>query len=1163
MKFLPDAPFRSATSLYSLCVGVRPFFRAVLDFCPAFGQNTDDHTRCDPRPNSVVAFLLLIIQEEYIIMNYRYLTLFIVAILFTSAAAFAQTGKITGTVVDQNDEPLPGVNVIIDGSTIGTVTNVDGIFFILNVRPGIHTLRASFIGFTSVTVENIRVAIELTTEVNISMQEVTADLEEMIVFAEQPVIQRDIAASQRNIDAEEIQSGKYQNISQVLTSQVAFNDISSVEDRPEIRGSFFDESLYLVDGVNYNDPLTNQPHYRANLDAVEEVKVQTGGFSAEYGDVRSGVINVVTREGGERYTGSFNAQYSRAGFKHFGPGPFDFNSPLVEPFVNASMGAFEGGNSFFDGWNAVAASLPEGEAHAGAPMELYARYLWRHRSQDAINELKKLQQEGVVQFAEGLNPDDLVFHQTGVNPDYRISATLGGPVPFYRPVKFFFSYDRFQSEYAYRFPEASFRDQNFRGKLTTNLGRGKKLNVHGYYSSQKGGTGGQGPGIGGFVSSNPFSSTGSTNKFWYPDCAIPGTRTRQIYGSQWTHAISANTFYDVQVSHDRIDYGMELKYRNTAPIPGAGGVTSSSKTSGSGVDAGRIGTEAEAMQRAADGQEGWQNWRDWAMIRIGQHWYDEAPKGYGPVNWRDVTGEYRMESCNLRADETNSRGWDASGNFTSQVTRYSQIRAGLQFRMEDFDQYYEAIDPSVNSGNVWDSRADQMVSAIYLQNKLEFKGFVATIGSRLDILQTGDFPTVLEGCNLFENGDASQCKSAEQGGPWHPSTAPGTTTADVEGGRVLGIKETTAADDLGKSGKTHARLSPRVGVSHPISTVAKIFFNYGHFYQWPNALELYRLRMESHRGYRVVRLGNPVLNPERTIQYEIGYEQNLFNSMNLRMTGYYKNVNGEIGEVRFYPLGHGGRSYRMSVNRSFRDVRGFEAFMELRRGVFPYVSGWLSFNYLIESGAAYGYDRFYEDPIIQSRLANTEVSNPDVRPIVKGSVSFHLPDNFQGPRLGEVSLLGGLNVSLSYTWRRGRQFTWNPASVPLVENNLRWSPYQRWDLRLTKSLFRVGSYGTSLYIDISNLFNTRNLSPFPGTDVDGDGGWAWNGHRWWRSEVRDYMESLGYSAENQVAGDPEGKFNNTIGKPGDWENDQIDLPAFSPWSFLEHRDIFFGVKVTF
>ncbi|MCH8962491.1 MAG: hypothetical protein IH820_14545, partial [Bacteroidetes bacterium] len=126
----------------------------------------------------------------------------------------------------------------------------------------------------------------------------------------------------------------------------------------------------------------------------------------------------------------------------------------------------------------------------------------------------------------------------------------------------------------------------------------------------------------------------------------------------------------------------------------------------------------------------------------------------------------------------------------------------------------------------------------------------------------------------------------------------------------------------------------------------------------------------------------------------------------------------------------------------------------------------------------------------------------------------------------------------------------------------RWRAYQRWDLRLTKSLFRSGTYETVFYIDVSNLFNSHNMTVFR-NQADAnitDENWAWDGHRWWRTERRDYLESLGYSAENQ---NPDGSFNNTIGKPGSWKDGAIDLPAFTPWTFLEQRDIYFGVRFYF
>ncbi len=614
---------------------------------------------------------------------------------------------------------------------------------------------------------------------------------------------------------------------------------------------------------------------------------------------------------------------------------------------------------------------------------------------------------------------------------------------------------------------------------------------------------------------------------------------------------------------------MDMEMRNTAPIPGSGDpndpstwVRSSSPGSGSGVELGRIGTEAEADARAAAGQLGWDNWRDWALIKIGDHWYDEGPKGYGPVNWRDITGEYRMESCNLRADESFTRTWELAGSVTSQVNRHNQIRAGFQGRYDKMDSYYEAIDPSVNSGNVWDSQADQYMGAVYAQDKLEYRGFVANLGLRLDWLTTGEFPAVLkEGCDLT---DPATC--AGDDGPYSQALEAGNTTRDVEDGRLLGSKETVISESFPTSRHTHLRLSPRIGISHPITTVAKIFFNYGHFWQWPSLANMYTTRMDTRSGFRVVNFGNPLLEPERTIQYEIGYEQNLFDRMNLRITGYYKDINNEINDVDVHPLSYGGGNYDFYRNMEFRDVRGFELFLELRSGTIPYLSGWLSGNYLVESGAEYGYSDFFEDPSRQAQIANTEVSNPDVRPLIKANVNFSTPDDFWGPNLGDVSLLGGLNLSLLYMWQRGASFSWNPADIPLVEENLRWQPYQRWDLRLTKPIFRSGPVESEFYIDVTNLFNNRNMTVFPDPGPDpGDAnirdiGWAWNGHRWWSNQDRAYMESLGYSAENQ---NQDGTFDNTIGKPGDWKDDAIQLPAFSPWTFLGKRDVFFGFKFYF
>src|SRR5690554_2216747 len=82
----------------------------------------------------------------------------------------AQTGKVSGRVTDSaSNEPLPGVNVVIDGTTQGSVTDVDGYYTIINVRPGTYDIRVSFIGYTPEVMQDVRVSTDLTTTADFNL----------------------------------------------------------------------------------------------------------------------------------------------------------------------------------------------------------------------------------------------------------------------------------------------------------------------------------------------------------------------------------------------------------------------------------------------------------------------------------------------------------------------------------------------------------------------------------------------------------------------------------------------------------------------------------------------------------------------------------------------------------------------------------------------------------------------------------------------------------------------------------------------------------------------------------------------------------------------------------------------------------------------------------
>ena len=141
-------------------------------------------------------------------------------------ASYAQTGKIAGQVTDATGSPLPGVNLYIEATAQGSVTDLDGYYVILNLTPGTYSLRASFIGFATQTIEAVRVNIDQTTTVNVELQESAVGLDELVITAELPVVQADVSNSQLSVTSEEIEALPVSSLSSVVGLQAGIQGLS-------------------------------------------------------------------------------------------------------------------------------------------------------------------------------------------------------------------------------------------------------------------------------------------------------------------------------------------------------------------------------------------------------------------------------------------------------------------------------------------------------------------------------------------------------------------------------------------------------------------------------------------------------------------------------------------------------------------------------------------------------------------------------------------------------------------------------------------------------------------------------------------------------------------------------------------------------------------------
>lgn len=399
-------------------------------------------------------------------MKLRY-ACFVYALLtaFTVTLFAGTTGKIVGVVTDKRTgEALIGVNIIVEGTTLGATTDLDGSYLILNVPPGTYTLSFQYIGYQEVRISNVKVSVDFTTQISTDMSEATVDLGETIeVVAEREIVQRDLTSSQSEVSAEDIAALPTEEFEDVLQLQAGIT--RSEGGGFHIRGGRSSEVAFWVDGVSVTDGFDGSLAVEIENDAVQSLQVISGTFNAEYGQAMSGIINIVTKEGGQDYTGSISAYAGDyitndddlyIGLDDVGAGLYDYKASLSGPVpgTNGKVTFFANGRYNFDeghlyGRREVNYDGSPGDSaivplNDNTWMSLQSKLTW------SITNLMKLRvgfNWEDREFREydhfyKFNPDgDFTKYQTGFNGSLTLDHTLG-KTTFYT-----LKYSRFQKDF--------------------------------------------------------------------------------------------------------------------------------------------------------------------------------------------------------------------------------------------------------------------------------------------------------------------------------------------------------------------------------------------------------------------------------------------------------------------------------------------------------------------------------------------------------------------------------------------------------------------------------------------------------------------------------------------------------------------------------------------
>ncbi len=1108
--------------------------------------------------------------------------------LFSPEAEAAVTGKIAGVIVDaRTGEPLPGANVLIEGTERGTACDGDGYYYIIRLEPGIYSIQARMMGYKTVTKTGVRVTSGHTSLLDFELESTVVEGEGVTVQAEREVIKMDLAGSSFSADRSEIEAVPLiSDVTQYLNLQAGIDGWS-------IRGGGMDQTRLMADGLLLVDNLSNEPVMMPNLSEIKELNLIKGGFNAEYSNVRSGVVNVVTREGSaNRYEGSFEFRFTPGYQKHSGQSIFDpdnYNNSVflwnkldtgyvwnivggdtvgLDTVIKYDSICWKGTGSvwgnrrspFYDTIKAKSYPSFRGwELEAGADADIITPEEYR----DMLIWLRRIDTEGDTSLPswDELMPDSAyapIYEITGDDTtvvgynkfawepredeewpckygdraDWTLDAGFGGPIPligaYLGDMSFYASYRDHNDAFALPDSRDYYKERMTSLKLTARFGN-IKLNLRGAYSIINSlspwATGYQMGNANYFYGYNGqvylrsgmdmIDPTGEWNginhgsdklsggNLYRANALSPLDVISRMYGLTLQHALSENTFYDVKLTYLRTDNDARFYYDVPRRIMG------------------------DTVVR----------WFGDMVIGGGDYAVDNIPYGFAvPVEEdaviTDIGGSNYGSTHQLGTWNTSwSETYNASFDITSQLDKYNQIKFGFSVQYDKLHEYWiatdgwtwppDTVDPTEHSGQQYiytNYDAYPILAGGYIQDKIEFEGMFANFGLRFDYSDPNtEWPTSEDRYSLFYSSYMKDSLLAQ-----------------------MPMEDASAA----------FKLSPRLGISFPILEMSKLFFNYGHFYSLPPNHYRYKIIWGDSRS-PIIFLGNPSLDMERTISYEVGFESSIASTYLARVSGYYKDTDNEYANVTYTDY-YGDVNYITVENTGYGDIRGFE--FEFRKAHGRFLTGWINYDYRVETSGQTGRDAYYENLVLNQTEGRImpEEDNPIPRPVFRTQITLKSPQDWG-------VFLGGYDLSFLYSWRAGWYDTYMGDNTEEMRNelrnNIRWQDERNVDISLRKS-FVVGGAPISLFFDVHNVFDWGTLS----SQGFSDG-----------FDRNDYIRSLHLEAFNEGPwlddpyrnGPAEGEEPDHIGDLRSEEKPYIDNPDREYLWYLNPRYVQFGIRFSF
>ncbi|MFP6591148.1 MAG: TonB-dependent receptor, partial [Candidatus Latescibacterota bacterium] len=952
-----------------------------------------------------------------------------------STAAWAGNGKITGTVTDNaSGTPLVSASIALDGTRLGTVTDDEGQFFILNVPPGTYTLRATYIGYAAYVIEEVRVSADLTTDLKVRPSTEAITTEEVVIRAERPIIDPNATNAVRIIGAEDLEILPFRGVQNVLALQAG---VVEDEGALHIRGSRSDEIAYYVEGASVRNVVTGNTAVNLIDEALAEIQLQAGGFSAEYGGATAGIVLQELKTGsndlhisllsetdnfasdGEKFLDTYSYGYSNQVLTIQGP---VLGNDKIRAFVASQRRVFDSRRVVWDGFNF-------------------------ENGVDGIDLTDTGDRGGRVHWKTDEDGNKI--------PDTRDNLTLTpGNIAH------------------------SGRDAyDFNGTLVFDY-QPVKLQITGLWSDE----------------SREYNGAPIRNML--NTARLPeGEHGTSLINLKATHLLDPSMFYEVNISRytqtreifDPVFKGNWWVYNdsfsvasaNADWVPYSNTGTNQAPLDFSGFPFNRPGTPTSLG--GSDRGSVYQNEKDvyWGLgsnltkqtanheIKLGFDYQKWTSRRYQAVlnSVRSaISGTY--PSLDAVYDRYYA-GEIAQGDILDEMIRVSQGNAAGQGNEAEFqsllrntmrhDHFGYDVYGNESDASGLEAPREPVLGAAFIQDKIEYNDLIVNIGLRID----------------YYDVDSWRFKD------------PSSPERDATG-------YTLVLDSMEKT-ETFTEISPRLGFSFPVSDRSVFHVQYGRFNQMPAMRNMFtggaQLAQELG-GQNYIRYPTAFdIEPMRTTQYEIGFDRQFNDVASFDITGFYRDVKGQIQVARqdIASTAENAEAFNYLQNGDFATTKGLEFVFKVRRTNRLRTE----LHYTLSDARGTGSTTGSGISGVENDTDLPTVISPlDFNETHRGSMYF----DYRFGKNDGGAILSQLGINTLFTFTSGHNFTFSTGSLgqggaedggilnsvdarnrkPLESINHSTTPWTfQVDLKIDKGFDLMGM-DAKVYSYVENLFNRRN-----------------------------------------------------------------------------------------